>query len=232
MREVSFKFKQFSITDNRCGMKIGTDGVLLGAWLNCDGINSGIDIGCGSGLIAMMVTQRCGASMTAIEVDSGAYLDAVENVNSSPWRDKIEIIQNDFRSYHPKKSVDLIVSNPPFFANGEKSPTAIRAAARHEGTLNYSTLIDYAAIHLNKTGRLAFIYETGREDEIIYQAEISHLKLRRICHVRQRSDKPIIRTLYEFSPTDGPIETQSLTLCERDGIYTPAFKILTKDFYL
>lgn len=232
MREVSFTFRQFSINDARCGMKIGTDGVVLGAWLDCRTVMSAIDIGCGSGLIALMVAQRCGAIVTAIEIDRGAYLDAVDNVANSPWSNCINVIEGDFNAYQPAQPVDLIVSNPPFFGSGEQSPSASRAEARHEGSLNYSTLIDYAARHLNPYGRLAFIYEAGREDDIIYKAEMKHLKLRRICRLRQRADRPYIRTLYEFSPTDGPIESGELTICGSDGRYTDEFRRLTQDFYL
>lgn len=232
MREVSFTFRQFPINDARCGMKIGTDGVVLGAWACCGKAKRVIDIGCGSGLIALMVAQRCDAAVTAIEIDHGAYLDAVGNVAYSPWSDRISVIEGDFSAYRPAVSFDLIVSNPPFFATGELSPSASRAEARHEGSLNYSTLIDYAARHLNPYGRLAFIYEAGRDDDIIYKAEMKRLKLRRICRLRQRKDRPYIRTLYEFSPTDGPIESEELTICGCDGCYTDEFRALTQDFYL
>ena len=232
MREVSFTFRQFSVNDRRCGMKIGTDGVVLGAWADCRNAKTAIDIGCGSGLIALMIAQRSDASVTAVELDRGAYLDAVDNVAHSPWRDRISVIEGDFSAYRPIAPADLIVSNPPFFASGELSPSASRAGARHEGSLNYSTLIDYAAEYLSPLGRLAFIYDAGREDDIIYKAEMKHLKLRRICRLRQREDRPYIRTLYEFSPTDGPIETDTLTICGRDGRHSDGFRTLTQDFYL
>lgn len=232
MREVSFTFRQFSINDAHCGMKIGTDGVVLGAWIDCRNVMSAIDVGCGSGLIALMVAQRCDAAVTAIEIDRGAYLDAIDNVASSLWSDRINVIEGDFSAYRPAKRVDLIVSNPPFFATGEQSPTASRAGARHEGSLNFASLIDFASANLTPDGRLAFIYDAGRDDDIIYKAEMAHLKLRRICHLRQRDDRPYIRTLFEFSPTDGPIEVGHITISDRYGRNTDEFHLLTHDFYL
>lgn len=232
MREVTFTFRQFAVSDARCGMKIGTDGVVLGAWATCDSARTVIDVGSGSGLVALMIAQRCGAVITAIEVDSGACRDAADNVRFSPWADRISVVETDFNDYHPETRADLIVSNPPFFSSGEQSPSETRAGARHEGSLNYFSLISYAARNLTAEGRLAFIYDAGREDDIIYKAEMSHLKLRRWSRLRQREDRPFIRTLYEFSPTDGPIEYEELTINGPDGRPTPRYASLTRDFYL
>lgn len=231
-RNVSFTFKQFTIDDTHCGMKVGTDGVVLGAWTRCEGVRKAIDIGCGSGIISLMIVQRCGAQVSAIDIDKGAIFDAQGNVEASDRKKFINVIECDFTAYDPGVKVDLIISNPPFFSSGEQSPSGIRAMARHEGTLNYASLIEYAASNLNKSGRLAFIYPYGHDDEIIYKAEMAHLKLRRICHLRQRDNLPFVRTLYEFCMTDGPIEKSTLTIRDLSGKYTAYFHNLTKDFYL
>lgn len=231
-RKASFTFRRFAIDDRRCGLKIGTDAVALGAWASCRDARTAIDVGCGCGIIALMIAQRSDALITAIEIDSGAAADARGNIAASPWSDRIKLVEGDFADYRPDGKVDLIVSNPPFFANGEQSPLASRACARHEGGLNYSTLIEFAAAHLSATGRLAFIYPAGCENDIIYKAEMSHLKLRRFCRLRQRSDLAAVRDMYEFSPTDGAIENQELTIRSDNGGYTDQFAELTKDFYL
>ena len=233
MREESFRFKKFGIDDRRCAMKVGTDGVVIGAWVSCEKARTAIDLGAGSGLISLMLAQRGVRKITAIEIDPAAADNARENIAVSPWSDLIKVDQCSFSDFQPKTAVDLIVSNPPFFSEGEAAPDAIRAQARHEGELNYSSLIEFAARNLSTAGRLGFIYPFGREDDIIYKAEMSRLKLRRICHLRQRHDRPYIRTLFEFSRVDGPIEKSSLTIRESDNRqYTPEFSSLCKDFYL
>lgn len=226
-----FRFKQFEVDDTHCAMKIGTDGVVLGAWVDCGVARSILDIGCGSGVIALMLAQRCNAEITAIDIDNDACMDARKNFSASPWGERLNVEVSSFETFRPKQRPDLIVSNPPFFADGELSPDKGRATARHEASLNYSTLIDYAAEHLSAMGRLAFIYQYGREEEVIYKAEMSRLKLRRICHLRQTEVRPWIRTLYTFSRIDGEIERSTLTIKTRDG-YTPMFTNLCKDYYL
>lgn len=233
VREETFRFKKFGIDDRRCAMKVGTDGVILGAWVDCHSVKRAIDVGAGSGLISLILAQRGVEQIDAVEIDHMAASDAQDNAAASPWRDIIRIHHCDFENFTASDEVDLIVSNPPFFAEGEEAPDIRRACARHEGALNYSSLIDFAVKHLGREGRVAFIYPYGREDEIIYKAEMSHLKLRRICHVKQRYDRPYIRSLYEFSRIDGPIEKSELIIRQPDNhAYTPAFAALCKNLYL
>lgn len=232
-RHISFTFKHFSIDDSHCGMKVGTDGVALGAWSGCVGVRRAIDVGCGSGLIALMIAQRCGAKVEAIDIDSGACNDTRHNVEASPWSHLISVIEGNVVNYTPSVLPDLIISNPPFFGEGEQAPSAERALARHEGSLNYCTLIDFGAKALTSSGRLSFIYPSGHEDEIIYKAEMSHLKLRRICHLHQTPTRPPIRTMFEFCRIDGPIEKETIAIRNNDGrSYTTRFYELCKDFYL
>ncbi len=232
MRKVSFTFKRFDITDVHCGHKVGTDGVVLGAWADCRGATHVIDVGCGSGLIALMIAQRSEAHVTALEINEGAVADAVANVAASPWNGRIEVVGCDFIDYKPSQKVNLIVSNPPFFHESLHSPDVNRANARHEGGLSYRTLIDYASRHLASDGILSFIYASGRSSDIIYCAEMKHLKLRRHCLLRQSTGTEIIRELYEFSPTDGDIVYEDIAIRGEDNEFTPRFKELTKEFYL
>lgn len=230
---MSFIFKKFLIDDTRCGMKVGTDGVVLGAWTSCTRGAHVVDVGAGSGLIAIMMAQRGAGTVEALEIDRAACEDCRSNVNSSPWRDRINVSECSFLNYNSPENIDLIVSNPPFFADGEHAQDVERALARHEGDLNYSTLIDFATVALNTSGRLAFIYPYGREDEIIFKAEMSRLKLRRICHLRQNKSRPWIRTLFEFCRIDGPIDRSELTIRNSGNkSYTAEFAYLCRDFYL
>lgn len=228
-----FRFKQFNIIDTHCGMKIGTDGVLIGAWASCSDARHVIDVGSGCGLIALMIAQRSNARIDAIEADRDACEDALSNITASPWHGRIKLHNLDFLRFKPTHKADLIVSNPPFFNEQLKSPDTSRSLARHEGELNYCSLVDYAALNLSPTGRLSFIYPFGREDEIIYKAEFNHLKLRRICHVAKSSDQQPIRTMFEFCRIDGSIEYDRLDLYEgQDMTHTSYFTSLCRDFYL
>lgn len=226
-----FRFKQFEVDDGHCAMKIGTDGVVLGAWADCRESRTILDVGSGSGLIALMLAQRCNAEITAIDIDDAACADAAANFAASPWHDRLRAIATPFDDYKPLSSPDLIVSNPPFFSEGQLSPDSERAAARHEASLNFESLIDYAAEYLAHGGRLEFIYQYGREDDIIYKAEMRRLKLRRICHLRQTSSRPWIRTMFSFDRIDGPIERSAITIRTNQG-YTSEFARLCRDYYL
>ena len=180
-----------------------------------------------------MIAQRCGAEIEAIDIDSGACLDTRQNVEASPWPHLISVIESNIADYTPTALADLIISNPPFFGDGEQASSPERALARHEGSLNYSTLIDFATKALTANGRLSFIYPVGREDEIIYKAEMSHLKLRRICYLQQAATRQPIRTMFEFCRIDGPIEKEYIAIRNNDGRgYTTRYSELCKDFYL
>lgn len=232
MRNVSFSFQRFDVSDANCGHKVGTDGVVIGAWADCMGAKRILDIGAGSGLISLMMAQRSDARITAVEIDRGAAEDARDNIAVSPWCDRVEIVNSDFKRYVPTEPFDLIVSNPPFFTESLQSPDQKRAKARHEGLLNYRSLIEYASVHLTRGGKLSFIYSSGLGNDIIYCAEMLHLKLRRHCLLRQKADGDVIRELYEFSTLDGEIAFEDLAIRTDSGEYTTAFNALTEHFYL
>lgn len=229
-----FQFKKFTIDDGRCAMKVGTDGVALGAWTSCTGARKVLDVGCGSGLIALMIAQRCEAEITGVEIDPEACCDARANVTNAGWcAGRVTIAEGDFRAMPYPGKLDLIVSNPPFFGSGELSPSVQRALARHEGGLNYMTLIDFASERLEQEGRLSFIYPSEMEDDIIYKAEMSHLKLRRKCRLSPTPRAKAIRTMMELSPTDGAIESEEISIRNDDGrSYSDQFSYLCRDFYL
>ena len=148
-----FRFKQFVINQENCAMKVGTDGCLLGAWANLETSHMILDIGCGSGLIAIMAAQRCpSATITGVEIEEGASQQARENAEASPWSNRIEIINSDFLSYFPNEKFDTIVSNPPYFVNSLKCKDSSRTVARHTSTLTFAELMSNAYRLLNTEG--------------------------------------------------------------------------------
>ena len=153
-----FAFKQFTVRHDRCAMKVGTDGVLLGAWTDLSHSRRILDIGTGTGLIALMLAQRCmDARITAIDLDSAAVEQAQENIQASPWKDRIEALQQDICTYHPNGTFDTIVSNPPYFIDSLKCPDGQRSTARHTDTLDADRLIGKVSELLTSDGRFSII---------------------------------------------------------------------------
>lgn len=229
-----FRFKQFEINDEKSAMKIGTDGVLLGAWAIGNYTPQHIiDAGCGTGLVSLMLAQRfANARITGIEIDPDSADEARANTAHSPWHDRIEIVTGDLLEYIPATPVDAIVSNPPFFTQPLVSPDGRRALARHGDTLTPDTLITYAARTLRHGGRLAMIVPDELTDNLIYRMQLNRLDVCRVTHVSPTVTSMPVRVLAEavaglatsFSETTLPIR-------DKHG-YTPAYKRLTGDFYL
>lgn len=137
-----FKFKQFTVYHDKCAMKVGTDGVLLGAWCDVAGARRVLDVGTGTGLIALMIAQRSEARITALDVDAAAVEQARENCSASPWAERIDVEQADFCSYRPDALFDCIVSNPPYFVEDVHCPDKQRNMARHTAGLTFSSLLE------------------------------------------------------------------------------------------
>ena len=229
-REDVFRFKQFTVSNRLAAMKVGTDGVLLGAWCNVDGCRSVLDVGTGSGLIALMIAQRnAEATVTGVEIDADAATEARENVAASPWHDRINIVEGDFKELVHNDSLgkyDLIVSNPPFFATDIMSPDKSRAMARHSNSLDYSDLIKASLTLLNDGGSLAFVSPTNREDDILMSATLAGMCVNNITKVftKQRAVHPT-RLLWQLS-LNGSQVIDSLRV--GSGKYIE----LTSEFYL
>ena len=234
MSQRVFRFKQFAMTDQHCGMRIGTDGVLLGAWARTDSeVRRVADIGTGCGVVALMIAQRAAeAIIDAIEIDSGACDDAAFNFRNSPWSDRLNLHCCDFGNFNPLPGYDMIVSNPPFFTETLQSPDAARASARHAGSLSFGSLARCCAHILSERGRLSVILPSGDDDKTLMQASLAKIYPRRICHVLPRAEARPIRTLWEFSLTDGNCECSSLPLREDRGAYSRQYVALTKDYHL
>ncbi len=227
----TFTFKKFAMTDARCGMKIGTDGVLLGAWARVPAqAREVMDAGAGSALISLMLAQRYpSVNVKAVEIDPSACEDARLNVGKSLWAPRIEVINDTFDVIG---EVDAIVSNPPFFLTGELSPAGSRAASRHAAALSPATLIDFAARVLPSYGSLSMISTAEALDDLTFRAALAGLYPRRICMVSTREGKAPARVLWEFSRCDGACEHTYINVRTRDNKLSEQYTELTKEFYL
>lgn len=229
-----FRFKQFEIHDELSAMKIGTDGVLLGAWVEIDDANTILDIGTGTGLVALMCAQRNNmATIEGIDIVEDAVIEARQNVANSPWSGRITIINSDIRSYTTNRCYDHIVSNPPFFLSSLHSPDAARTTARHTTTLTYTDLVAAAERLLRPDGRLSVVLPTDCAIQFRYAA-FERLWLRRITDVVTREGEAPKRTLMEFQLTSSPLMPRhdTLTIHHLDGSYTEQYRRITEEFYL
>ena len=228
-----FRFKQFALTHQRCAMKIGTDGVLLGAWAELGRANGNVlDVGAGCGVIALMLAQRYAqASITAVELDAEAMLDLRANIEASSWANRVQAIESDYKAV--EGFYDLIVSNPPFFITGERAPQSARAAARHiDHGLSPIALTAFAAEHLSDGGRLAMIFPIEQLAEVEFQAALHHLSPLRTTEVLSNASRQPLRVLTEFAKANCPCLRSRLIIHDNAGGYSPEYISLTRNFYL
>ncbi|SHG70233.1 tRNA1(Val) (adenine(37)-N6)-methyltransferase [Flagellimonas flava] len=231
-----FRFKEFTIHQDRCAMKVGTDGVLLGAWVSLDkNPNSILDIGAGTGLIALQLAQRSQAEIIdAIELDENAYEQCVENFEASPWGDRLFCYHAGLDEFvdEIEDTYDLIVSNPPFYVEEVSSGDATRDLARQNSSLPFPELFEGASRLLSESGTFAVIAPSVSEKELIGLAIALGFFANRITRVRGNGDAEIKRSLMEFSWNEGgPIITE-LTIEHERHVYTKDYIELTKAFYL
>lgn len=229
----SFHFKEFSIKQDKCAMKVGTDGVLLGAWISAIEGNL-LDIGCGTGLLSLMMAQRVeNASIDAIDIEEQAFLQCVDNVKESKWSLKITTHHSSIQQYKTSKKYQLIFSNPPYFVKSTKAPNQERSTARHTDELPFEELINGVINLLNANGIFALIMPVGEAEIFIQLATEKGLFLTRKCSVKPNEVKPLKRVLMEFSFQEKSILEEELTIeTDKRHHYTKDYINLTKDFYL
>lgn len=231
-----FKFKQFTVWHDRCAMKVGTDGVLLGAWCGIDKGERVLDVGTGTGLIALMLAQRAAdARIDAIEIDTDAAMQAIENVAQSPWGERISVINSDFLDY-AKVSLNRynrIVSNPPYFEKSLLPEDEARTRARHTDMLSYATLLASAVDILLPAGKISLIFPADLYAHVSAIAGRQGLHLHRIMWVSGRVGTPPKRVMVEWglSPIEKAIE-EYMAVESAPLQLTPEYISLTKDFYL
>lgn len=227
-----FRFKRFTIHHDRCAMKVGTDGVLLGAWAKICGKRI-LDIGTGTGLVALMAAQRCEeAQIVGVEIDEKAALQAQENVNNSPYASCVNIVNADIRELK-MEPFDCILCNPPFFTEDTLPEDASRALARNASVLDADALLASVNRLLSNEGYFSVILPYSAYKYFVSTAFIRRFYLIRQCEVHTLSHKAPKRVLLTFS-RDGQIActTEKLVLQNPDGSRTKDYEELTNDFYL
>lgn len=237
MPKDQFQFRQFTIRQDRCLMKVGTDGVLLGAWANVRGAGTILDIGAGTGLIALMLAQRAPkARIDAVELDPGSAEQAAENIAASPWHDRVRVFPLPIQDFDAPEGrmYDLIVSNPPFFTGALKSPKAGRNQVRHGETLSFSDLLRSVGRLLPPQGRFSLILPYAEAKTFHELAVHYHLFTGRIREVHSRLGKPVERVLMEFGRAPAPLVREPALCLQGDGAggRSEEYGELTEGFYL
>ncbi|CAH8204109.1 tRNA1(Val) (adenine(37)-N6)-methyltransferase [Vibrio aestuarianus] len=232
LKTKDFKFKQFSVEGGHSGMPVSTDGVLLGAWAFTHSPNSILDIGTGTGLLALMSAQRFpDAYITAVEIDDFAFATASHNSAASPWSSRIQVIHSDILHTPFVKQFDAIICNPPYFNDGERSQHQQRATARHTTTLSHQDLLLKAKNLLHPNGNACFVLPKYEGELFISLAKALGWHISRLCTVQPTVNKPVHRLLIELSLTAVDTVQSHLVIHSQDG-YSEEFIALTKDFYL
>lgn len=228
-----FHFKQFAIRQDRCAMKVGTDGLLLGASVDLRGARTALDIGTGSGLIALMMAQRNQhLHITGVEVDHEAAEQALENFERSPWGQRIELVKSALQDYLPNACFDLIVSNPPFFFEGVQSPDSRRHLARHSDHLPITALLDFAISYLNPQGSLWLILPALAAEKMKDETESRPLYVHHIISIRPYPEKSIERVILSFGMQPRVTEHKEILLKNAvNGDWSDEYIALTKAFH-
>tara|TARA_B110000046_G_scaffold176700_1_gene202654 strand:+ start:548 stop:1261 length:714 start_codon:yes stop_codon:yes gene_type:complete len=231
-----FQFKQFSVAQDRCEMKVGTDAVLLGAWSALDHMpNTILDIGSGTGILALIMAQRSTAELIdALEIDSDAYEQCVYNFETSDWGDRLFCYHASLDEFvgEIEDTYDLIISNPPFYTDHFKSRNEARNKARFEDALPFEELLTSVSKLLSVTGQLNVIIPFSEEINFISLAKNVDLYPIRILRVRGQEESPVKRSLISFTFQENKIEVSELTIEITRHHYTHDYINLTKDFYL
>jgi tRNA1Val (adenine37-N6)-methyltransferase len=240
MSEKSFKFKQFTIAHEKCQMKVGTDGVLLGAWTSPDNsVTNILDVGTGSGLIALMLAQKTSGNVRieALDFDPAACEQARENIHNSPWKNKVSVVNSTIQEYaqNSTKRFDLIVSNPPYFELSSNPLNNTQNTAKHAVTLTLEELTNAFPRLLTSRGTLCIILPINHEVTFLKLAQNIGLNCCRKMYVKPNYYKPYERILMQFSLSINQIrKADDVILIEKENRhqYSDKYEQLTKDYYL
>jgi tRNA1Val (adenine37-N6)-methyltransferase len=229
-----FHFKQFSVRDDKCAMKVGTDAVLLAAWVDVSGAQRILDIGTGSGVIALMLAQRVpqSAGIESVEIEKEAADQAAENFRNSPWSSTLAVHHLSIQDYFPAERFDLITTNPPYFNRSLEPPDKKRHRVRHTATLTYDELLSAVARLLTLNGRFNLILPC-KEAMLFSDVALRYgFFCSRRYHFRTRKEKPLERTLMELSRRTQSIDEGEILLYESETQWSSSYRNLISDFYI
>jgi tRNA1Val (adenine37-N6)-methyltransferase len=237
MSNTWFQFKQFTIQQEHAAMKVGTDGVLLGAWASVPGSEGRVlDVGTGTGVIALMIAQRTKSAMVdALEIDPVSVRQAKENFRNSPWKERIQCIQSSFQDYcsHCRTRYDLIICNPPFFSGSSKAPSREKNLARHDDSLSLEELFKGSVLLMNKPATISLVLPVQKLPQAMDLISGYRMHCSRITRVKPVEMKPAKRVLLEVSTISRELIEDELTIeTDRRHVYSDKFKSLIEEFYL
>lgn len=230
-----FKFKEFSIQQDQAAMKVGTDSILLGSWVALDQVDSILDIGTGTGLLALMLAQRSNATIIdAVEIDAAAHEQAVTNFENSPWGDRLFCYHSSIQEFATEvdEKYDLIISNPPYFNPDAIQSVTQKNIARQTHLLNHITLLRNTKELISTTGSCAFVLPYEMEKFFVDLAKNMGLFLFRILRTKDTKKASLKRSLLQFKLQETAFEAQELVLKNIDKTYSDEFIALTEAFYL
>ena len=231
----TFQFKEFSIIQEKSAMKVGTDSILLGSWVQLNDEQSILDIGSGTGILALLLAQRSAATLIdAVEIEENAHEEAVTNFENSPWSDRLFCYHSSIQDFAKEidETYDLIIANPPFFEPNKREPISAKSTARQTHTLDFYALLEATKLLLNKNGSCAFIVPFERETSFIELAQNTGLFVQRITRVKDTQKAVFKRSMMQFRFEKTKVYTSELVLKNTDKTYSAEFKEFTKGFYL
>ncbi|MEN3160092.1 methyltransferase [Alkalimonas sp. NCh-2] len=229
-----FQCKQFFIGHQHCAMKVGTDAFLLGAWVRIPASGNLLDIGCGSGILSLMLAQRSQGlqPITALDLDAGAVRQSRMNVAASPWRSAIQVLEQDILTYQPAERYSLLLCNPPYFHQAVPARDAARQLARHSDSLPWPQLLQQAAQLASDDADFALVIPDSSVSLLLQAATLAGWQLKRLCRVQPGPQKAVRRALLQLSRQPAVPEYSQLCIQQSDGQYSGDYRQLLKDFYL
>lgn len=229
-----FQFKKFRINQEGSAMKVCTDSCIFGAWVKEPGAKNILDIGTGTGLLALMIAQTHAAKIDAVEIDENAFCQAKENINNSPWKNNINVYHGNITDYSHFQGnfYEAIVCNPPFFKNHLHSLDVRKNHALHETALSHDKLISCVKRLISIDGIFYIMLPPWQSDQFAKMAEIKNLFPKKILNIKEKANKNFIRVLTAFSGKKIIPEESPLIIRNENNIYSDNFKELLKDYYL
>ena len=229
-----FKFKEFVVFHDRCGMKVSTEACLLGAWVANKTLNATrlLDIGSGTGLLMLMLAQKCQAIIHGVEYDEGSFLQSNENIAASPWSNRLTVFHQDIREFTGESRYDFIISNPPFYKTSLRAASDIVNLARHSTALDFPALLRAIDTNLKTMGSFAILLPFQRMIEFEQRAGDLGFFANEQLNVRQTEHHDYFRSISTFSRTNSAHRRLELSIKDASGNYTSAFRDLMKDYYL